>query len=69
MLVCAGFLFASMLLLKVTDSIAGAAASYAAYAVVRTMALTCSVDGIRITLWEESIFGTALACKEIMNST
>ncbi|KAF9886548.1 hypothetical protein FE257_011320 [Aspergillus nanangensis] len=48
---------------------ASTAASYVTYGVVRTMALTCTVDGIRMTIWEEGIFATALACKEIMNST
>ncbi|KAL4890312.1 major facilitator superfamily domain-containing protein [Aspergillus ambiguus] len=69
LLISASSLLVSMLLLNFAVSIPGTIVTFVIYALVKAIAPTAVVDSFRTTLWEESIFGSALSLKETMNAT
>ncbi|KAJ5639608.1 uncharacterized protein N7484_007470 [Penicillium longicatenatum] len=58
----------SMALLNFTPSKAGTGASFGIYAIAMSFGPTSVIDGIRTTLWNQSVFGSAYSLKVTMNN-
>ncbi|CAI7578545.1 unnamed protein product [Penicillium glandicola] len=66
--VCGLGMFLSMILLNFATSTAGTGASFGIYAIAVSFGPTSIIDGIRTTLWHQSVFGSAYALKVTMNN-
>ncbi|KAF9886111.1 hypothetical protein FE257_012046 [Aspergillus nanangensis] len=66
--ICGTSLLLSMLVLTIFSSSSGTIACFVLYGFVKAIGTTTIVDSFRTSLWEESIFGSAYALKETMNS-
>lgn len=65
---CGAGMLLCMGLLNWSSSMSGAAASYAVYAIVKNFGPVTIIDGIRTSMWEQNIFGSAYATKVTMNN-
>ncbi|GKZ20772.1 hypothetical protein AbraIFM66951_003074 [Aspergillus brasiliensis] len=61
-------IFISMVLVNFAESKQGTAAAFGMYAVAVSLGPTSIIDGIRTTLWHQSVFGSAYALKVTMNN-
>lgn len=66
--ICGLGMMLSMVLLNYTPSTAGTGASFGIYAVALSFGPTTVIDGIRTTLWHQSVFGSAYSLKVTMNN-
>ncbi|PWY86073.1 MFS general substrate transporter [Aspergillus heteromorphus CBS 117.55] len=66
--VCGLGIFISMVLVNFATSKEGTAAAFGIYAVAVSLGPTSIIDGIRTTLWHQSVFGSAYAIKVTMNN-
>ncbi|PYH93569.1 MFS transporter [Aspergillus ellipticus CBS 707.79] len=66
--VCGLGIFISMVLVNFATSTQGTAAAFGIYAVAVSLGPTSIIDGIRTTLWHQSVFGSAYAIKVTMNN-
>lgn len=57
-----------MVLVNFAESKQGTAAAFGMYAVAVSLGPTSIIDGIRTTLWHQSVFGSAYALKVTMNN-
>ncbi|GLA10825.1 hypothetical protein AnigIFM62618_000422 [Aspergillus niger] len=67
--VCGLGIFISMVLVNFAESKQGTAAAFGIYAVAVSLGPTSIIDGIRTTLWHQSVFGSAYALKVTMNNS
>ncbi|KAJ5613639.1 hypothetical protein N7528_007293 [Penicillium herquei] len=68
MFTCGLGMMLSMVLLNFAVSTAGTGASFGIYAVAVSFGPTSIIDGIRTTLWHQSVFGSAYSLKVTMNN-
>lgn len=68
MAVCGSGMLLSMSLINWSTTVAGTAASYGTYAIFKTFGPVTIIDGIRTSVWDQSVFGTAYATKVTMNN-
>ncbi|RAL15947.1 putative MFS transporter [Aspergillus homomorphus CBS 101889] len=66
--VCGLGMFISMILVNFASAKQGTAASFGIYAVAVSLGPTSIIDGIRTTLWHQSVFGSAYSLKVTMNN-
>ncbi|RAK86754.1 MFS general substrate transporter [Aspergillus costaricaensis CBS 115574] len=66
--VCGLGIFIAMVLVNFAESKQGTAAAFGMYAVAVSLGPTSIIDGIRTTLWHQSVFGSAYALKVTMNN-
>ncbi|PWY93571.1 MFS general substrate transporter [Aspergillus sclerotioniger CBS 115572] len=66
--VCGLGIFISMVLVNFATTSQGTAAAFGMYAVAVSLGPTSIIDGIRTTLWHQSVFGTAYSLKVTMNN-
>ncbi|PYI04110.1 MFS general substrate transporter [Aspergillus sclerotiicarbonarius CBS 121057] len=66
--VCGLGIFISMVLVNFATTSQGTAAAFGIYAVAVSLGPTSIIDGIRTTLWHQSVFGTAYSLKVTMNN-
>ncbi|RAL05931.1 putative MFS transporter [Aspergillus ibericus CBS 121593] len=66
--VCGLGIFISMVLVNFAATSQGTAAAFGIYAVAVSLGPTSIIDGIRTTLWHQSVFGTAYSLKVTMNN-
>ncbi|KAI2897460.1 hypothetical protein CBS63078_2453 [Aspergillus niger] len=66
--VCGLGIFISMVLVNFAESKQGTAAAFGIYAVAVSLGPTSIIDGIRTSLWHQSVFGSAYALKVTMNN-
>lgn len=57
-----------MVLVNFATTSQGTAAAFGMYAVAVSLGPTSIIDGIRTTLWHQSVFGTAYSLKVTMNN-
>lgn len=65
---CGVGMFTSMLLASFGGAIKGTAASFGIFAFAYCFGPTTIIDGIRTSLWDHSVFGSAYALKITMNN-
>lgn len=58
----------SMVLLNFANGKGGTGASFGIYAIAMSFGPTSIIDGIRTTLWNQSVFGSAYSLKVTMNN-
>lgn len=58
----------SMVLINFAPAKAGTGASFGIYAIASALGPTSIIDGIRTTLWHQSVFGSAYSLKVTMNN-
>ncbi|KAJ5692328.1 hypothetical protein N7462_001751 [Penicillium macrosclerotiorum] len=68
MFTCGLGMMLSMVLLNFATSKAGTGASFGIYAIAMSFGPTSIIDGIRTTLWHQSVFGSAYSLKVTMNN-
>ncbi|TDZ21423.1 Major facilitator superfamily domain-containing protein 1 [Colletotrichum orbiculare MAFF 240422] len=66
--ICGTGVFIAMALINWATSTAGTAAAFGVYAVAFTLGPTTIIDGIRTSMWHQSVFGSAYAVKIAMNN-
>ncbi|BCS00960.1 putative MFS transporter [Aspergillus luchuensis] len=66
--VCGLGIFIAMVLVNFAESKQGTAAAFGMYAVAVSLGPTSIIDGIRTSLWHQSVFGSAYALKVTMNN-
>lgn len=66
--VCGLGMFISMILVNYASAQQGTAAAFGIYAVAVSLGPTSIIDGIRTTLWHQSVFGSAYSLKVTMNN-
>lgn len=57
-----------MTLVNFASSKAGTGAAFGIYAIASALGPTTIIDGIRTSLWHQSVFGSAYAIKVTMNN-
>ncbi|KAJ5218548.1 uncharacterized protein N7498_000647 [Penicillium cinerascens] len=66
--ICGFGMLLSMALVNFAPSKGGTGASFGIYAVASALGPTTLIDGIRTTLWHQSVFGSAFSLKMTMNN-
>ncbi|ORY68762.1 major facilitator superfamily transporter [Pseudomassariella vexata] len=65
---CGAGIFLSMALVNWATDTKGTAAAFGVYAVAASFGPTLIIDGIRTSMWHQSVFGSAYALKIVMNN-
>lgn len=68
MCVCGVGVFISMALVNWASTTSGTAASFAFFAIFKTLGPTTIIDSIRTSMWHQSVFGSAYAIKITLNN-
>ena len=68
MVLCGAGVFLSMSLVNWANTTQGTAAAFGIYAVAYSFGPTTIIDSIRTSIWHQSVFGSAYACKITMNN-
>ncbi|KAF5863655.1 hypothetical protein ETB97_009588 [Aspergillus alliaceus] len=66
--ICGTGMLLCMVLVNFASSTAGTGAAFGIYAIASALGPTTIIDGIRTSLWHQSVFGSAYAIKVTMNN-